>query len=136
MCNIFCCGFHSAIYYIEADLVLTGEKRTWKYARCLIDSSCKQVDKLNVLQSDFVEVITHRHHFILYLHHRALQELLTANHSGVSAPRIENKEGDTIVCKLLFAERNAKGRVVKLRPMPAGFSFNLASKFPSFAFDQ
>jgi len=99
-------------------------------------SSCNQVDKLNVLQSDLVEVITHWDHFILYLHHRALQELLTANHSGVSAPRIENKEGDTIVCELLFAERNMQGGKFKLRPMPAGFSFNLAAKFPTFAFDQ
>ena len=102
----------------------------------LVISSCNQVDKLNVLQSDLVEVITHWDHFILYLHHRALQELLTANHSGLGAPRIENKEGDTIVCELLFAKRNANGRVGKLRPMPAGSSLNLASKFSTFAINQ
>ena len=78
----------------------------------LVISSCNQVDKLNVFQIDSVEVITHRHRFILYLYHRALQELLAANHSGVGAPQIENKEYDTILFEHLFAERNAKGGVV------------------------
>ena len=54
----------------------------------------------------------------------------------MGAPRIENKEGDTVVCELLFAERNTQGAKLKLRPMPAGFSFNLAAKFPTFATDQ
>ena len=75
-------------------------------------------------------------HVIIYLHHRALKELLTANYSVMGAPRIENKEGDTVVCELLFAERNAQGGKFKLWPMPAGFSFNFAAQFPTFAFDQ
>lgn len=73
---------------------------------------------------------------ILYLNHRALMQLLTANHSGVGARRIENKEGATIVCEILFAERNAQGGKFKFRPMTVGFSFNLAAKFPTFAYDQ
>ena len=75
-------------------------------------------------------------YFILNLHHRALRQLPPADHSGMGAPRIENKEGDTIVCELLFAERNAQGGKFKLRPMPTGFSLNLAAKFTNFAFDQ
>ena len=108
----------------------------WPEKPCCFYLLRKQIDKLNVLQSDFLEVITHRHHFILYLHHRALQERLTANHSGVGAPRIENKEGVTIVCEFLFAERNAQGGKFKFRPMTVGCSFNLAAKFPTFAYDQ
>ena len=63
-------------------------------------------------------------------------QLLMANHSGMDAPQIENKEGDTIVCELLFAEENAQGGKFKLRHMPAGFIFNLVTKFPTFAFNQ
>ena len=108
----------------------------WSEKPCCFYLLRNHIDKLNVLQSDFLEVITHRHHFIFYLHHRALQERLTANHSGVGAPRIENKEGDTIVCEFLFAERNAQSGKFKLWPMPSGFYFNLATKFSAFALHQ
>ena len=69
----------------------------------------KQIDKLNVLQSLLIEVITPIGPFYLYLHHRALKELLTTNHGGTGAPELRIKK--VIRSSVNFCLRNGIRRV-------------------------
>ena len=52
----------------------------------------KQINKLNVLQIDFVEEITHRHHFVWNFDDWAFHDIIPAHHCRMWSGIVKHKE--------------------------------------------